>query len=53
VVPEYGRQDLREVIVQNYRVVYLVRGNEVIVVRVVHGARDFRTVLGPQPWLMG
>jgi len=53
VVPEYGRQDLREVIVQNYRVVYLVRGDEVIVVRVVHGARDFRTVLGPQPWLMG
>lgn len=52
VVPEYRREDLREVIVQNYRVVYLARGDEVIVTRVVHGARDLRTALGPQPWLV-
>ena len=30
--------------------VYLVRGAEVIVIRVVHGARDFTGTLGPQPW---
>lgn len=52
VVPEYRMQDLREVIVQNYRVVYLVRGDEVIVARVVHGARELRTALGSEPWLI-
>lgn len=50
VVPEYGREDLRELIVRNYRLVYLVRGAEVVVIRVVHGARDFTGALGPQPW---
>jgi len=52
VVPEYHREDLRELIVRNYRLVYLVRTEEIIVVRVVHGARDFVTALGPQPWLL-
>jgi plasmid stabilization system protein ParE len=32
--------------------VYLVRTEEIIVVRVVHGARDFVAALGPQPWLL-
>jgi len=50
-VPEYGRDDLRELIVESHRLVYLIRGDEIIMVRVVHGARDFRTVLGPRPWL--
>jgi addiction module RelE/StbE family toxin len=50
VVPEYRREDLRELIVRSYRLVYLVRGPEVIVIRVVHGARDFAGTLGPQPW---
>ena len=50
VVPEYRREDLRELIVRSYRLVYLVRGAEVIVIRVVHGARDFTGTLGPQPW---
>ncbi len=50
VAPEYGREDLRELVVRNYRLVYLVRGAEVIVIRIVHGARDFTGTLGPQPW---
>ena len=50
VVPEYRREDLRELIVRSYRLVYLVRGAEVIVIRIVHGARDFTGTLGPQPW---
>lgn len=52
VVPEYRRDDLRELIVRNYRLVYLVREGEVVVVRVIHGARDFQAALGPQPWLL-
>ena len=50
VVPEYRREDLRELIVGRYRLVYLVRANEVVVVRVVHGAREFRSALGREPW---
>jgi len=50
VVPEYGRHELRELIIGSYRLVYLVRADEVIVVRVVHGARDFRRALGREPW---
>ncbi len=52
VVPEYSRDDLRELIVKNYRLVHLVRGDEVVIVRVLHGARDFQAALGPQPWLI-
>jgi plasmid stabilization system protein ParE len=37
--------------VERHRLVYLIRGDEIIMVRVVHGARDFRRALGPRPWL--
>lgn len=50
VVPEYSRDDLRELIVESYRLVYLIRGAAIIIVRVIHGARDVRSALGPRPW---
>ena len=39
VVPEYQRPDLRELIFQNYRIVYRVKTDYVEVAAVVHGAR--------------
>lgn len=45
VVPEYRREDLRERIFQNYRIVYRTRGHSVEVVSIVHGAR----LLPPPP----
>lgn len=39
VVPEYARNDLREFIIDNYRVVYRIRIGDIQVVTVVHGAR--------------
>lgn len=40
VVPEIGREDLREIIVQRYRVVYrLLADDTVEIVAVHHGAR--------------
>jgi addiction module RelE/StbE family toxin len=39
VVPELGRDDLREVIVQSYRVIYQVELDQVVVLTVHHGAR--------------
>jgi len=41
-VPETGRADLREVIVSPYRVIYLLRHDEVFVLTVHHGARPLR-----------
>jgi plasmid stabilization system protein ParE len=39
VVPEYEQEDLRERLLQSYRVIYRIRGEDVEVVTVVHGAR--------------
>jgi len=39
VVPEYERRDLRELLFQNYRIVYRIKGGDVQIAAVVHGAR--------------
>jgi len=45
MVPEYQRQDLRERLLQNYRMVYRVRGDVVEIATIVHAAR----LLPPSP----
>lgn len=50
VVPEFGREDLREVLFRGYRIVYLLRGDTVTVLRVVHGARDLAGLAEREPW---
>jgi toxin ParE1/3/4 len=42
VVPEIGRQDIRELIIQNYRLTYRIVGEEVQVIALHHGARLLR-----------
>ena len=40
-VPEAGgRDDLRERIDQNYRIIYLAKPDRIVIVTVVHGRRD-------------
>jgi toxin ParE1/3/4 len=46
IVPEYGRPDLREVIVDAYRIVYRIRGDVVAIASVEHGARQRRDIPG-------
>ena len=41
VVPELGDENLRELIVGNYRVMYEVSGSAVTIETVLHGARAF------------
>jgi len=41
VVPELAEPDLRELIVDAYRLLYRVREDSVTIVAFVHGARDF------------
>ena len=53
VVPEYQDNDLREVLVGNYRLVYHVTGEHLGIVGIVHGSRDLRGALGKTPWDLG
>ena len=39
-VPEAGRVDIREIILGQYRVMYRVEPERVLVLAVIHGARD-------------
>jgi len=39
VIAELGREDVREILVGNYRVIYHILPDEVEVVAVIHGAR--------------
>ena len=41
MVPEFGRPNLRELVVRPYRLVYRLRGNVIEVVTVFHAARMF------------
>lgn len=41
VVPELQRDDIREILVYQYRLIYAVTESEVHVVAFIHGARDF------------
>ena len=39
IVPEIGRNDIREIILQSYRIVFRVRADEVEILTIHHGAR--------------
>ena len=45
VVPEYNDPTLRELIYQNYRIVYRLRGSVVYIVLITHGARQLPTII--------
>ena len=53
IVPEFNRQDLREVLFTGYRIVYLVQNDEILILRVVHGARDLLRLIQREPWDLG
>ena len=50
VVLEFGRTDIRELIFNAYRIVYLFRNDKVSILRVVHGARDLADLVRKEPW---
>jgi toxin ParE1/3/4 len=39
VVPECGRQDLRELFLHSFRIIYLLLPDEIHILTIVHGAR--------------
>lgn len=46
VVPEIGDASCRELFVRKYRLIYDIIGGEVVILTVVHGARDLPKHLG-------
>lgn len=48
-VPEAERVDVRELIFQNYRIIYLVKTDYLYIVAVIHGSRDL-TRMDNRPW---
>lgn len=39
IVPEYNQKDTREIIFQNYRIVYRIKSDAVEIVAITHGTR--------------
>jgi len=50
VVPEFNRDDLREVLFRQYRVIYLLQDETIFILRVVHGSRDLAGLVRREPW---
>lgn len=50
-VPEAERDDVRELVFQNYRIIYLVMTDSLYILAVLHGSRDL-TKIENKPWEM-
>ena len=52
-VPEIGDVKIRELIIQNYRMIYQVERARVAILALVHGARDLRALWAKRGWGTG
>jgi plasmid stabilization system protein ParE len=50
IVPEFGEENIRELIYGSYRIIYLVREEICYVVAIIHGSRDVLRHLKPGEW---
>jgi len=39
IVPEYNNPDLREIIYKNYRIIYLIKSDQLEIISLIHGSR--------------
>jgi plasmid stabilization system protein ParE len=49
MVPEAGAEDIRELLFGNYRIIYRVEPTRVLVMTVIHAARNLAG-MEPKPW---
>jgi plasmid stabilization system protein ParE len=49
-VPEFDRDDIRELLVKSYRLLYVLRGDMCYIVAVVRGSRDLTRAVDPADW---
>lgn len=50
VVPEFERDNIREIFFHNYRIVYLIKDNTVTILAIVHGAMDITKKRERESW---
>lgn len=44
IVPEWNDQSIRELLVENYRLIYKLSGSTVSIIGIVHAARDLKAL---------
>lgn len=49
LVPRYERHGIRRKTHGNYLIFYRIEKKRVVVIHVLHGARDYLPILGPEP----
>src|SRR5687768_5920559 len=49
MVPEFGLDHFRELLMRPYRIIYEIRGEGCYVVAVIHASRDLRRHIQPSP----
>jgi toxin ParE1/3/4 len=49
-VPEFDRDDVREVVEGPYRLIYRIQPKQIDVIAVLHGARDLRRAAEEEGW---
>jgi toxin ParE1/3/4 len=49
VVPEADEETIRELLYQNYRIIYRIKSELIEILTVIHGRRDLSS-LKPAPW---
>lgn len=47
IVPEFGLDHFREILMRPYRIIYEVRGNDCFMVAIIHGNRDLPQHITP------
>ncbi len=45
VVPEYGDENIREKIYENYRIVYRIKGESIEIVSICHGSKPLENII--------
>ena len=45
IVPEYGDENIREKIYENYRIVYRIKGDFIEIVTICHGAKQLENII--------
>jgi plasmid stabilization system protein ParE len=44
IVPELGNPDIRELLIREYRLIYNIEQSRVVILALVHGARDLKAL---------
>ena len=45
IVPELEKEDIRELIIYSYRLVYQIKESQILIAAVIHGKRQFENVI--------